>query len=366
MNNHQKPGAIPPVWVFSIISGLREFFKNLYYKLVPANMAVFEIARGFWISKAIGVSCELELSEIVGQKKMPVEEIAKHSNTNPSALYRLMRSLASEGIFKETNPKVFENNDFSNALTEGPGKLKNMIMHQMSQSNWQLINELKYSVSSGTNAAQNLFGTDIFTHLQNKPEKNELYNKAMSETSLLSSASIVSAYSFKGIGTLADIGGGEGMLLCSILQKTPMVKGILFDLPHVVKTADKMVKGFGLENRIQIIPGSFFETKLPEADAYLMKNILHAFDDEVCIQLLKSIHESMIGKGKILLVETVIRQDNKAAFGKMLDLQMLIGTENGKERTAEEFRAIFKASGFRLSRIVKTVSPFCVIEGIKV
>ena len=329
-------------------------------------MAVFEKTQGIWIAKAIGVACELNLAEIVGDEKKSIKEIAKQSNTNPSALYRLMRALAGEGIFKETKPKVFVNNSFSNALREGAGNLKNMILHQTSSSNWKLINELKGSVISGTNSAQKLFGTDIFTHLQNNPEKNELYNKAMSETSLLSSVSIVSAYSFKGIDILADIGGGEGMLLCTVLQKNQAIKGVLFDLPHVVATADEMIKAFKLEDRISVIPGSFFDAKLPEANTYLMKNILHAFEDEVCVQLLESIGKSMIGKGKVLLVETVINNDNKAAFGKMLDLQMLIGTENGKERTEAEFKTIFEAAGFRLNRVVKTVSPFCIVEGVKI
>jgi hypothetical protein len=366
MNKHQKTIALPPAWVFSIISSLRSFFKKLYFKFVPANMAVFEKTQGVWIAKAIGLACELNLSEIVGSETKTVEEIARQSNTNPSALYRLMRALASEEIFKEVGPKVFINNKFSNALMEGSGNLKNMILHQTSKSNWELINELKYSVISNNSAAQKLFGSDIFTHLENTPEKNEMYNKAMSETSWLSSASIVSAYTFKGIDTLADIGGGEGMLLCTILQKNKSIKGILFDLPHVVETAGEMVKGFHLEDRIQIVAGSFFKDKLPEADAYLMKNILHAFDNKSCIRLLTSIGESMPGKGKILIVDTVIGENNKAEFGKMFDLQMLIGTEEGKERTEAEFRTIFEAAGFSLSRVIKTVSPFCVIEGIKV
>jgi hypothetical protein len=365
MNNQQKVGTVPPVRVYAIINSLRGFFKKLYFRFIPANMAVFEKARGFWIAKSIGVACELNLAEIIGRREMPVDEIAKQSNTEPSALYRLMRALASEGIFEETKSGEFKNNDFSNALTEAPGNLKNMILHQVSESNLRLLSELKHSVVSGKNSAQKLFGTDIFSHLQNNSEKNEMYNKAMSETSLLSSASIVSAYSFKGIDTLADIGGGEGMLLCSVLQKNKDLKGILFDLPHVVATAGEMVKSFGLEERIQIVPGSFFETRLPEADAYLLKNILHAFDDDTCVLLLKSIAKSMIGKGKVLLVETVIKNDNKEAFGKILDLQMLIGTENGRERTEAEFRHVFEAAGFSLNNVVKTVSPFCVIEGVK-
>jgi len=329
-------------------------------------MAVFEKTQGFWIAKAIGVACELNLSEIIGSNKKTIEEIAKQSNTNSSALYRLMRALASEGVFKEVSPKVFVNNNFSNALIEGPGNLKNMILHQTSKSNWELINELKYSVISNTNAAQKLFGSDIFTHLENTPEKNKMYNKAMSETSGLSSAAIVSAYSFKEIHTLADIGGGEGALLYTILQKHPSLQGVLFDLPHVVKTAEKIAERFKVEDRVKIIPGSFFETGLPKADAYLMKNILHAFDDETCVSLLQSIGKAMNTTGKILIVESVINEDNKPAFGKLFDLQMLIGSENGRERTENEFRTIFEKGGFRLTRVVKTVAPFSIIEGVKI
>jgi len=329
-------------------------------------MAIFEKAQGFWIAKAISVACELNLSEIVAENEKSVEEIANASKTDPSALYRLMRALASEGIFKEIRPKVFRNNKFSNALKEQPGNLKNMIMHQLNQTNWDVVNELKYSVSSGTNAAQKLLGSDIFTHLENTPEKNELYNKAMSETSGLSSAAIVSAYSFKGIDTLADIGGGEGALLYTILQKHPSLQGVLFDLPHVVKTAEEIAGKFKVQDRVKIISGSFFESDLPIADAYLMKNILHAFDDKTCVSLLQSIGKAMNTAGKILIVEAVINEDNKPAFGKLFDLQMLIGSENGRERTESEFRTIFEKGGFRLTRVVKTVAPFSIIEGVKI
>jgi len=366
MNDQQQMKGIPPVWFLYIINNCRLFFKKMYYRFVPPSMAVFEKAQGFWIAKAIGVACELNLAEIVGHEEKSVVEIAKESNTNPMALNRLMRALASEGIFIETKTGVFKNNKYSNALREQPGNLKNMIVHQVNETNWNVVNELKYSVKSGTNAAQKLMGTDIFTHLKNTPEKNELYNKAMSETSRLSSAAIVSAYSFIGIKTLVDVGGGEGTLLCTILQKHAKINGILFDLPHVVKTAEKAIESFGVQDRVQIIPGSFFKDPIPQADSYLLKNILHAFDDETSVNILKSIHKVIDDCGKILLVEAVIREDNKPAFGKLFDLQMLIGTENGKERSKAEYNTILEKAGFKLSRVVNTVSPFSIIEGLKI
>jgi hypothetical protein len=329
-------------------------------------MAVFEKSQGFWIAKAIAVACELNLAEIVSDEKKSIEKIAEESKTEAAALFRLMRALASEGIFIETSPKIFSNNKLSNALIEKPGNLKNMIMHQLNKTNWDVVNELKFSVQSGTNAAQKLLGADIFTHLQNTPEKNALYNKAMSETSGLSSAAVVSAYSFSGIKVLADIGGGEGTLLNTILNEYSNLTGILFDLPHVVETAESLAKRFQNENRLRIISGSFFKDKIPEADAYLLKNILHAFDDETSVQLLKSINRSMSGKGKVLIIEAVISEDNKTGFGKISDLQMLLGTEMGKERTQEEYRSILEKAGFKLNKLVKTVSPFSIVEGIKI
>jgi len=366
MNDQKKLNKVPPVWVFSMTNNLRYFFKKLYYSFVPASVAAFEKSQGFWIAKAISVACELNLAEIIDKEEKTVEEIAKQSNTDAPALYRLMRALASEGVFKETNPKTFKNNKFSNALLEDPGNFKNMIKQQLNDTNWEIINGLKYSVTSGTNTAQKILGSDIFTHLENTPEKNELYNKAMSETSLLSSAAIVSAYNFRGVDTLADLGGGDGTLLFNILQKHHQFNGILFDLPHVVQSALEQAKRFGVENRVQIISGSFFDAEIPAADTYILKNILHVFDDETSIRLLKSIRKAMNGKGKILVVEAVISEDNKPAFGKIFDLQMLLGSESGKERTEEEFRNIFTQAGFDLSRVVKTVSPLCIVEGNRI
>jgi len=365
MNNQQQMKRIPPVWFISVINSYRLFLKKLYFRFVPPNMAVFEKSQGFWIAKAISVACELNLAEIIDQQEMTIEEIAKKSGTEPTALYRLMRALASEGIFMESHPKVFKNNNFSNALQESPGNLKNMIMHQANETNWELVNELKNSVESGANIANKKFGTDIFSHLKNHPEKNELYNKAMSETSGLSSAAIVSTYSFSGIETLVDFGGGEGTLLCTILQKHKNLKGILFDLPHVVKSAEEVAERLYVDDRFRVIPGNFFESTFPSADAYLLKNILHAFDDETSIKLLRSIHKVLNDNGKLLVIEAVIREDNKPSFGKLFDLQMLIGTEKGRERNADEFQEIFQKSGFNINRIVKTVSPFCIVEGEK-
>lgn len=252
----------------------------------------------------------------------------------------------------------------SRALMDGKGSLKYMIQHQLNKTNWALMNELDYSIRTGKNAARELLGTDIFTHLSKSPEKNLLYNKAMTNTSDVSSASIIAAYNFSGIKSIVDLGGGEGYLLSAILSRHPKMKGLVMDLPHVVEPAQKIFKKFGVENRATVIPGNFFEVVPEGSDAYMMKNILHAYNDDSCIKLLQKIKDAMVDDGKVLIVDTVIQEDNKPAFGKIFDLQMLLGLDGGKERTRVEFDEILEQAGFRLKRVIKTISPFSIVEGI--
>lgn len=333
--------------------------------MVPASLAVYEKAMAFWLAKSINVACELNIAEIIGTKTLSVEEIAKQSNSDPNNLYRLLRALAGEGIFKEIKPKHFNNTDLSNALIEGPGNMKHMILHQMNKQNWELVNSMKHSVQTGKSSALEVLGSYAFDHLEKYPEKNELYNKAMSDSSRMLTAALISAYPLKDVNTLLDLGGGDGSLLFNILLTYPKMKGILFDLPHVVETAPELAKRFGVQSRVSIVAGNFFENIPTNADAYLLKNILHAFDDEQCIRLMTHIYECLPPKKKILIIETVIEEDNEPAFGNFLDLQMMLGTEKGMERTREQFASILQKSGFKSGRVVKTISPFCVVEGIK-
>jgi len=355
----------PPTWIFNIIKSFRIFLRRLEQKLVPSSVAVFEKAEGFFISKAIGVACELNLADILSSGPKHIKDIAEASNTHEQFLYRLMRALASEGIFKECNERVFTNTSMSKALAEGKGSMKHMIEHQMNETSWEIVGLLKSSVKTGKNVAREKLGMDIFEHLSKDKEKNELYNKAMTNTSALSSAAFLAAYDFEGLKIIVDIGGGQGYLLSIILHKYKKLQGIVFDLPHVVIKAESNFKKFGVENRAEIIEGNFFENIPVGYDAYIMKNILHAFDDETSIDILKSIHDAAIENGKILIVEAVIGEDNKPAFGKIFDLQMMIGTDGGKERTQKEFEFLLKKAGFKFKRVIHTVSPFSIVEAIK-
>lgn len=355
---------LPPVWLFRIITNIRHLIYRLHSKLVPSSVAVFEKAQKLWIAKAMGVACQLNLADIIGSGFMSVDALSKETNTDSTSLFRLMRALASDGIFREIKPGVFVNTSLSKALMEGDGSMKYMISHQMNKTNWEILNELRYSIDTGQSSAVKVLGTDIFDHLRNTPEKNELYNKAMTNTSNISAAAVISAYDFSGIQKLVDIGGGEGYLLSAILSQHSTMKGIVFDFEHVVKNADKNFKCFSVEERAEAIAGDFFKTIPKGGDAYFMKNIIHAFDDITCIRLLNNVRKTMNQGSRLLIMETVIENNNMPSFGKIFDLQMLLGTRGGKERTDREFEDILIESGFRLKRIINTVSPFSIIEAL--
>ncbi len=331
----------------------------------PNNMAVFEMSQSVWIARAIGVAVDLELADILSNGPKTVTELADLTDTNPENLYRLLRALASYGIFREKPHKTFRSTPLARGLQEGTGSMKHMIVHQQNRLNWQMVGEMDYCVKTGKDVARKILGMDIFEHLKKYPEKNRLYNLAMTETSEIASATVLSAYNFSRQKKLVDVGGGQGYLLSIILYKYPNLKGVIFDLPHVVEGAKQTIEKLGVENRVTIIPGDFFITIPEGADTYILKNIIHAFDDDKCVTLLKNIHHAIANNGKLLIIEVVVSEDNAPSFGKIFDLQMLIGAPGGKERTCREFEEILARSGFKLKRVIPTVSHFSIIEAEK-
>jgi len=333
--------------------------------LVPAPVAVYEKAQGFWISRAIVTACELNLAEHLSSGKKHISELVRLSGTHEESLYRLMRTLAGEGIFKELPGRNFINTRLSLALKEGEDSMKYMILHQFGENQVILFSHLTECIRSGKDNSLKYLGKSAFEYLEENPAKNEIYNKAMDNSSGLVALALLSAYDFSGINTLVDLGGGRGLLLAAILEKYPGMQGILIDQHHVVDHDILKDLEPGIKDRLQIVGGNFFKDIPAGADAYFMKNILHAFSDDDCLRLLKKVHAVMAGNGKLIILETVIAADNKPALGKRLDLVMMTGTDGGREKTREEFNQVLDRSGFRLNKITRTVAPFSVIEAVR-
>jgi hypothetical protein len=205
----------------------------------------------------------------------------------------------------------------------------------------------------------------VFEYVKQHPDYSEVFNNAMTNLSAGIVPAVLEAYDFGDIGVLVDVAGGHGQVLTSILRKYPAMRGILMDLDHVIAGAKPLIEAAGVADRCQTVAGDFFAAVPPGGDAYIMKHIIHDWDDERAAQILRTIHTAMGSKpGKVILIEGVLAPGNEPSLGKIMDLEMLF-LPGGRERSAEEFRALFDRARFDLVRIVPTASPVCVIEAQK-
>jgi hypothetical protein len=231
------------------------------------------------------------------------------------------------------------------------------------EEHYRAYGDLLYSVQTGKPAFERMFGVPVFEYLSSHPEQAKVFDAAMVGVHGMETQAMADAFDLSGVSVLADVGGNNGSLLTAVLQRYPSMHGILFDLPGVIGRAKAAIESAGLADRCQCVAGDFFQAVVPGADAYLMRHIIHDWDDGRCVRILKNVAEVLPAAGRVLVVETVIEPGNEPSFGKLLDLTMLV-LPGGKERTAEEYRVLFAASGLRLNRIVPTRADVSVIEGV--
>jgi len=319
---------------------------------------------GYWTSQAIYAAAKLGIADLLKDGSKNIEQLAEESGTNSDALYRLLRALASVGIFTESGQKEFSLTPLAELLRNDVPGSKRALSMMSGDEQFQAWSEIIYSIQTGKTAFDKVFGKPIFDYLGEKPEKAKIFDAAMTGIHGRETDSILEAYDFSGIKVLADIGGGNGSNIIGILQKYPEMQGILFDLPHVIERANPNIESAGITDRCDLVTGDFFESVPKEADAYLMRHIIHDWDDEKSLTILRNCHAAMPDNGKLLVVESVIPPGNDPFAGKFLDLVMML-IPGGKERTSEEYKTLYEQAGFELTRIVPTNSELSIIEGIR-
>jgi hypothetical protein len=366
MKNDIPIRKLPPYWLLSLLNSFRSGLRRLYRNSFPSNIVLYERFTFFWFLPAIRVAAELDIAGILAEGPKSIEELAARTGSDREALFRMMRALASQDIFKKRKDGLFENTPMSKALIDGKGSLRYMIMQHLGTLNWSVFNELSYSIKTGKPAFSKVFGKRIYDYLSERPEESALFDKSMTNLTEIAIGPILSAVNFSSYTVIADIGGGEGLLLSSILYKTKKLKGILFDLPEGMTGADAILQRFCVTERVQIIPGDFFKTAPAGADAYLLKNVLHNWSTAECIIILDNIRKVMPDHGRILILEMMLDEGNDASFGKLIDLQMLVFMEDGKERTRKEFESLLKQAGLKINRIIPTVAPISLIEAVRI
>jgi O-methyltransferase domain/Dimerisation domain len=330
---------------------------------IPPQAAMLQMISGFWISRAIYVAAKLGIADQLQDGQRTAEELAGATGTHPRSLYRVLRALAGVGVFAEDNDKRFRLTPLSETLrTDQPESLRAFAIAELGEDHYEAWGDLLHSVTTGEIAFDHVFKMPVFDYYAQHPENATIFNNAMTGMSLATNDAVLAGYDFSSIGKLVDVGGGHGSLVISILKANPRMKGVLFDAPPVVKGARQRIEDEGVADRCEVIAGDFFESVPAGADAYTLKWILHDWDEDRAVAILKNCHRAMAENAKLLLVEAVVPSGGGPHFGKFIDLNMLVMT-GGRERTEEEYRRLLETSGFRLTRIIPTDSPMSVIEG---
>jgi len=307
---------------------------------------------GYWISQAIYVAAEIGVADLLAGGPQTVRELSAKTNTHNEALYRLLRALSSVGIFAETDHHRFSLTPLAeNLLSDIPGSHRQFAI-MMGAECYQAWGHLLHSVRTEEQAFHKRFGMPIFQYLTENPERGQLFDAAMTGVHGGETDPMIDAYDFSQFQTVVDIGGGNGLVLSAILNRHSALKGVLFDLPGVVERTRPDIVNTELGDRCQIVGGDFFTSVSTGGDAYIMRHILHDWDDYQAVAILSNCRKAMNPGGKVLVVETVIPPGNDPNFGKWLDLMMLaIG---GRERTEEQYNRLFSEAGLTLNRIIPT------------
>lgn len=331
--------------------------------IISATADVRRMLYGGLIQKSISAVAKLGIADYLSGEPQSISELAEATNTHENSLYRVLRMLAGLGIFKETTNRMFELTPSGELLgSDHPDSLWNFAIMMGEDWLWKNWNEMMYSLETGLTAQEKVHGSGSFDFFTGNREAGRIFNLAMTDISKPDVPAIVEAYDFSEIETLVDIAGGQGKLLAGIIKANPTVKGILFDLPPVIEDARELIQQEEMEQKIEPKSGNFFKSIPGGADAYILKHIVHDWDDEHCLKILKNIRNAMNPDGRILICEMVVPDGNAPSPAKLLDLQMLL-TAGGRERTKEEFDELFTGAGFRLSEIYLTKTPTCIIEG---
>jgi SAM-dependent methyltransferase len=321
---------------------------------------------GKWISQAIASVVEIGVPDQLAKGAKRCSEIARKAGVSEDGVYRLLRALASVGLFSEGADRRFKLTPMGQRLrTDHPQSLAGYARFTGHDSTWRPWGQLTYSVKTGLPAFDQVFGSPVFEYFSKNPEASAIFDDAMTGLSASEALAVADAYEFKKVDTLMDVAGGHGLLLATVLRRHKTMRGVLFDLPHVAAGAAATFARAGITGRVRVESGDFFKELPSGADAIMMKHIIHDWDDESATRILQACHRALGPRGKVLIVDAVVPVGNAPHFGKLLDLEMLVLTQRGRERTKSEFSALLRGAGFRLSRVVATKGPLSIVETVK-
>ncbi len=332
-------------------------------KTVDTQNKLMELASAHIVSRAIHVAARMNVADYLVDGSCNINELASKVHANTDALYRLMRLLASNGIFSEDEKRNFSLTALAQPLLSNhPTSLKSWLSnHDGDEKRWRSYGHMEYSVQTGKPAFNHVFGQGYFDALAQDPEMAASFDEGMRTISDKENSQIVESYDFSHYKTIIDIGGGKGGLLAEIVKNNTSASGILFDLPHVLPSAQDYLSAQNLEKRITCVTGNFFDTIPDTCNMYILKRILHDWNDKDCIKILSTCRKSMKADATLLIIEAIVEAGNTRDFAKDVDIAMLV-LFGGKERTKHEWEVLLQAASLRLVNIHKTPSMLSILE----
>lgn len=326
---------------------------------IDPSTELMRLINGYQVSQALHVAATLGVADQLKNGPKPYDAVALACGAHPPSLYRLLRALAAVGVFHESDNKEFSLTPSGVCLTrDAPGSTSNYARWIGQRGQWVSWGGLLHSIKSGESALGFAFGTDAWTYRMQHPDEQAVFDSAMTGNSRTEAQAILEAYDFS--GCVVDIGGGQGLLLKTILLACPGSRGILFDQPQVIAAAEKAFASPEVGQRCRLVAGSFFESVPAGGDVYLMKAILHDWDDRAAIDILRTCRRAMSAEATLVVVERVIGPPNEMPEGKFSDLNMMV-QYGAMERTRQEFEDLLKNSGFKMTKVIPTRSPQSII-----
>jgi hypothetical protein len=332
-------------------------------KKTSPHTTMLNLMIGHWVARLILVAAKLNLSDLLKQGPRTADELAATAGVRAPQLYRVLRALASVGVFAETKDRRFKLTPLAATLQTGvPGSMRTGALLLNSDWQWDAWQQLLHGVETDEVPFVKAHGMSVFEYLDKHPEDLAVFHES---TTGLTNPAIAAAYKFSTFRTLVDVGGGHGSLLATILKENPKLNGVLFDQPPVIAGArsNRHVTAKGIANRCTLESGDFFASMPKGGDAYIMKYILHDWSDEHSVKILSNCRAAMNANGRVLVVDSVIPPGNSPGYVKLLDIEMLI--IGGRERTKAEFAAIFRKAGLKLTRVISTKGPLSIVEGVR-
>ena len=336
---------------------------------LPPQMVLYQMAVGHYLSRALHLAAKLGIADLLGRGPRHFGELAEATGTHGPSLNRVLRLLASVGVFEEREEGHFALAPLGECLrADLPGNVRAMVMLFAGVRMQDAWKELEHCVRTGEPVFRKRGLPDPFAGAAENPEEAANFDAAMADFTKLTAVAVAATYDFAALRTLVDVGGGNGALLLGILQAHPHLHGIVFDQPHVIERARKPIAESGFGDRCRAVGGDFFQEVPGGGDAYLLKHVIHDWDDERALTILRSCHRAMPPHARLLIVEGVypprIDQSLESRGAAANDVNMLVNT-GGRQRSESEFRSLYAGAGFALARIVPTAARVSVIEGLR-